>query len=59
MGEAASCLSHLMEAFSVEDIFASCCVQLSLDEEATQVSHQPPVAGNKGSSQVQALNAIA
>ena len=31
-----------MEALSVKNVLASCSVQLPLDEEATQVSHQPP-----------------
>ena len=30
-----------MQDFTVEDIFTCCCVQLSFDEETTQVSLQP------------------
>ena len=31
-----------MQALSVEDIFTSGSVQLPLDKEAAQMSHQPP-----------------
>ena len=39
--------SHLMEALAIEDVLASGRVQPSLDEEPTQVSHQPPVYRGK------------
>ena len=35
-------LTYLLQTLSVEDVLTGCSVQLSLDEEATQMSHQPP-----------------